>query len=216
MADDAEIPWGADEEAPARRRGLPRWVLYGCGIGCLVGLIALGGLGWLTYRIAKEASDPEIVWSKIDALLPYDERPAGWQAHGVSFSMFGYGQFMLEPRDEPFALLVLRLPNARELSKMLDPDTRANQGVFGIGEIQDAEPGTLTVQGRETRCLRFRAWAPKSLKEKGFQGASVRVDLSGDGAEPVLVQIIGEGDVGRVEGADVERLLAPFHVWEGR
>ena len=64
-------------------------------------------------------------------------------------------------------MIIIRVPNTGTLDNMFDPESRENKGVFGIGQISNAEEGTIEIQGREARCLRFEAWIPESASEDG-------------------------------------------------
>ena len=68
---ETEADWLDEEEAPPKKRGFKKWLLLGCGCGCLVMVLAGVTVGVLFMR----AADPERQWPRIEALLPFDERP---------------------------------------------------------------------------------------------------------------------------------------------
>jgi hypothetical protein len=213
----SEVRWSEETtEAPPKKRRFPAWLLWGCGCGCLAMLLVGGVLTVLGVRMWNEANDPEIAWARVDELLPYDTRPDGWEALGLSIELFDFGQFMLRPPDEPFFLVVQRMPSSAELEAFFDPESRHNRGFFGVNEIREPEPGRIEVQGREVRALRYLSWLPEEAQEKGANGASIRVDLSSERGPPVLLQVTAGDDRPRIEDADVARLLAPFDVWRER
>ena len=215
--EQARSDWGDDAEAaPRRKKGVPTWVWWGCGGGCL--LVSVVGIVLLVFigSVAKNALDPEKAWPEVQEVLPFDQRPEGWDARGTS--LLGVGQYFLTPPGpEEKMVLVMRFRNAAELDAMLDPKARQNKGLFGVGEIDAAEQGTLELQGREVPCLRFRAWVPEVAQgDEEKQGASMRIDLTGQGSVPVLLQVFLFGEEERVSDEAVQELLAPFDVWRGR
>jgi hypothetical protein len=213
----SEVAWSEEAtEAPRKKRRIPPWVLWGCGCGCLVALILAGILVVVGVRIAKEAADPEIAWARVDELLPFEQRPEGCEVGGLTIDILGFGQYHLQPPGEPFLLLLQRMPSKEAIDRWLDPDSRENQGIFGVNKIHEAEPGTIEVQGREVPALRCKAWLPEKAHDRGAAGASIRLDLSSANGPPIQLQIIAADGRDRVEDADVARLLAPFEVWQGR
>jgi hypothetical protein len=212
-----ELKWSEETtEAPRKKRRFPAWLLWGCGCGCLALLLVGGILSVLGVRVWNRAHDPEVVWAHVEELLPYETRPEGWEAVGISFDMLDFGQYVLNPPEEPFFLMVQRMPSPAELEPLLDPDSRQNRGIFGVNKIRQPESGTIEVQGREVRCMRYLSWLPEDAQEKGAGGASLRIDLTSERGPPILLQITALDDRARIEDADVARLLEPFEVWRER
>lgn len=135
--------WGDLDRLPEKRQG-PR--LLFCGLGCLIPLLLLlaGGL-WIKGAL-EDAMDPELQWSKLEELLPHEERPEGWQmAFGMQVEMIGAKAFILI-KEEDARLQVSLL----QLSDMVLSD------VFERSEpwIPDGHEGpveTLSIQGRDLR-----------------------------------------------------------------
>ncbi|MEW6073683.1 MAG: hypothetical protein AB1726_13955 [Planctomycetota bacterium] len=213
----SDVEWTEEaEEAPRKKRRIPKWVWIGCGGGCLlaVGLaVAAAVAGTLFFQKGK---DPEYVWPRVDRVLPFDERPAGYRAYGQSIA--GTETWFLLDEAAGRMIFVQVFPNRAALDDLFDPESRSNRGLFGVGGISDAEPGEVEIQGRSTRCLRFFPWVPGSAKEDSDepQGATIRVDLSGDEERYVSVQITLPTREERVSDELVRELLQPFDVWHTR
>ena len=213
----SEVEWSAEgEEAPRKKKRVPAWVWWGCGGGCLlatlVAIIASIAIG----KFVKDSLDPETVWARVHEALPHDQRPEGWNATGMKIPLAGMGQYILDPPRTDAAMILFTFRGQKEFEDMFDPASPANKGLFGLGEIQTPETGTIEIQGRTVRCLRFQAWLPESAREEGVAGASIRVDLTGNGDQHVMVQVTAEGDQERIPDELVQELLAPFDVWRGR
>jgi hypothetical protein len=206
----SEVEWSAEgEEAPVKKKRVPSWLWWGCGGGCLLAVIAMIAISLLGVRFFKDATDPEKVWPAVQALLPFDERPEGWTAGGKT--VFGVGQYHLRPPGgEPYMILH-RMPGPAERDALLDPESPQNKGIGGFGKIQDPEKGTVEIQGRGAPCLRFRPWVPGDENDV----STIRVDLTGEGDQPVLVEIVVEGSE-PVSDETVQELLEPFDVWRGK
>lgn len=200
-----ESDWG--ESAPPKRR-IPGWVWWVGGGGCLLVLGVGAVLAFFVYRLASQVTDPERAWAEVAEVLPHDERPAGWEATGAS--VMGIETYVLTGPDQA-GLLMQAFPTADPLEALFDPESGQNRGAFGMGGVEEAELGTLELQGRAVRCLRFRMGA-----EQGGHVA-LRIDLSGGPHEPhALVQLTGTGDETRFPDERARELLAPFDLWRGR
>jgi hypothetical protein len=168
--------------------------------------------------------DPEKAWEHTQELLPHDQRPEGWDARGLVLR--GFGTIILTPprqrtpdgKDVPAdgILIVTRFRTREELDAAFDPGSLQNRGLLGFGEIRDPEPGTIEIQGRTVRCLRFKAWLPDYARDEPGDGSSLRVDVTGQGPRPVVVQIVRQGEEEKVPDELAQELLKPFDVWRGR
>jgi hypothetical protein len=208
----AETDWQDPEEAPKKRR-IPKWVWWGCGGSCL--LVTIIGVVVLAVgaRFLKEFLDPEKAWAGVREVLPYDERPAGWEARGGTIA--GVGQYYLKPpKPAPELVLILRFREPADIDSLFDPESPHNRGVLKIGQIRDPRPGTIELQGREVRCLHFRNWMPDDDDKEESDLPSLRIDVTGTGGVPAVVQINGETD--EVTNERAQELLAPFDVWRGK
>jgi hypothetical protein len=210
----AEVAWGEEAAPPPKKSGIPSWVWWGCGIGCLLALLVAGGLAFMVGSLVSDATDPEVVWPQVNELLPFDQRPEGYEAGGMG--LFGTGTYILSAKSGDHVLIVQKFPNAEALARLYDPETIENKGLFGVGGIRDAEHGEIVVQGRVAPCLRFFAWVPEGKDSKTPPGASIRVNVTGQGSIPVSVQITLVAAEGRVGDERVAEILAPFDVWRGR
>ena len=221
----SQVEWDDTGEAPPKKkRRVPLWVWIGCGGGCLLTAVVALVIGIFATKVVKDFKDPDKAWEKVDRLLPYDERPEGYRMVG-GYDFFGTGQYIIDPPRPSVQLMVMRYPSARELETMFDPQSIQNRGVFGVNKISHAEEvGTITLQGREARSFRFDSWVPGGDDEndqpeqqdgepRGIP--TIRIDVTGRGTTPVLVQIMAHREE-RVSDELVTELLAPFDVWRGR
>jgi len=195
-------------EAPKPKRRVPVWVWWVGGGGCLMALLLTGALVFFAFGFARQFADPDRAWAEVAEVLPHDERPAGWEATGAS--VLGIETYVLTGPDQA-GLLLQAFPSSEPLEALFDPQSGQNQGVFGVVGIEEAELGTLELQGREVRCLRFRMGAAQG------GNLAVRIDLSGGRHEAhALVQLTSTGDEARFSDERARELLAPFDLWRGR
>lgn len=195
---------------------MPAWVWWGCGGGCLLAILAAVGLLVLGGTLVRDVFDPDKAWAGVAELLPHDERPEGWEAFGTA--RFGVGVFVLRPPHSPVFVIVQRTPDAAEIERQLEPETP-----FGLSwprrleSLQDFEVGTIELQGRSTRCLRFTG----DLTEDGAADgevarvAGLRIDLTGAGPPTLLHVVLEPGMTGSADER-VAELLRPFDLWRGR
>ncbi len=205
----SEVEWSEEsEEAPRKKRGIPKWVWLGCGGGCLVALILAVVLVVLGFKAWDKMRDPEYTWENVVKILPYDERPEGYQPV-VGMGIFGQSTFVFEVGELGTVMNVQSVANHEGLDMQFDPDSMVNK----IG-ITDTEVGTIELQGRETRVMRLQRWAPDS--DEGEGGGSIRVDVTGDGSVYAFVEIISNRGDGSVSDELVQDILEPFDVWRGK
>lgn len=208
-----ESDW-ADAEERGTKRGVPSWVFWGCGGGCLLAILVLVGLLVLGGSLLREAFDPEQAWKGVAEVLPHDQRPAGWVAYGTS--RFGVGFFFLRPPGPESVLIVQRARDRAEVEALLTPDSPANAGWHWILDgMREHETGTLELQGREARCLRFTGTFSGFEGGQAVQAKVMRVDISGAGTPTLLHVVLGPG-AGPTADEDVRALLGPFDLWRGR
>jgi len=194
-------------EAPRAKRRVPTWVWWTCGSGCLVTAIALIAVAVVVGRFASDVLDPDKAWGEVREVLPFDERPAGWEARGGS--LFGRGHYFLVP--EPgTVLLVQRFANSAELELMFDPESVQNRGFGPFEPVTSPEAGTLELQGREVRTLRFQGGVPEELVG-GDPAIGLRLDVSTP-QRHALVQVSTSKEK-PLSSERVAELLAPFDVW---
>jgi hypothetical protein len=218
----SEAQWDEDggqgAAAGKKKKRIPTWALWTCGGGCLLMTLIVGALTVLGVRVAKQFNDPDKAWERVGEVLPYDTRPAGWEARG--FSLFGTGMYALDPPGSGVRMMLQRFAQRSEVEALLDPSSPQNQGLPPFGRLKDAEAVELELQGRSVRALRFRGgWvdllglAPTSGDEGDFPG--LRLDLSSpQGAAMLHVWwLAAEAPPG---AAELEALLAPFDLWRGR
>ena len=202
---DTEWP----EEAPAEKKsGVPKWVWFGCGGGCIVALLLAAVASFFFMTFIKDAQDPEKVWPLVAEALPFDERPEGWTVSGGG--LMGTNQIVMIPEGGEGMAMLYTFPNSEGLNELFDPESMANNMV--MLSIENAEAGEIEVQGRKARTLRFEAPAPGTDKAI----PSLRIDLTGDGNVYVCLQVFKQGGTEPVADEDVRRMLEPFDVWRGK
>lgn len=209
-----ETEWEEEgDKAPRKKRGIPKWVWLGCGGGCLLAMIAAVIVIILSVQAWKRMNDPEYVWPQVEKILPFEERPAGYDPKGMGF--FGTGTYFVEIAGSDCILMVQRHPTQEAFEQQFDSDSMANTGFMGLGKISNAELGTIEIQGREARCMRFHAYTGESDDER-TGGASIRIDLTGNGSVLGAVQVMAPRSVEPITDAKVQDLLAPFDVWRDK
>jgi hypothetical protein len=157
--------WGDDwsdplapSEAPQKRR--PPTLALACGGGCLV-LVAALVLALAVFlddaqRFFQGLSDPEVQWPRLAEVLPFEERP-DYGIYGMSIPMAGFRFWALVPTGQPFVALVWDFPASQgsEVEKFFDPEESFNPGGFLSQGRYDAEEGSVDVQGRSLRAMRY-------------------------------------------------------------
>jgi len=211
----AEADWGDEGgEARPKKRRIPTWAWWTCGSGCAVMLLVGVGVAVLVSSLVKELHDSDGAWESVRAMLPYDQRPEGWEAHG--FSLLGTGNYFLAPPQPGVQLFVQRFRDTPEYEAMFDPSATTNRGMLPFQRVRAPEAGTVEVQGRTVRCLRFEG-APPGFGEapRDGSGYGIRIDLERKD-HPVLVQLSFANVQAPVTAEQVTEVLAPFDVWRGR
>jgi len=202
---DTEWP----EEAPAEKKsGVPKWVWFGCGGGCLLALLLAAVASFFFMTFIRDAQDPEKVWPLVAEALPFDERPEGWTVSGGG--MLGTNQIVMFPEGGKEMAMLYTFPSSEGLDELFDPESMANNMV--MLSIENAEFGEIEIQGRKARTLRFEAPAPGTDETR----PSLRIDLTGDGSVYACLQVSNPPDRGPVSDEDVQRMLEPFDVWRGK
>jgi len=209
--------WGADE-APTKSKRIPQW-LWWCGGGCLLALVVAATLGYMVFNYGKqlvaEGTDPEKQWPKLQRILPFDERPVGYELNwGSSLLVETYALRDSEGR----VGLVMRFPESQAGAvdaQLMNPDHSG--ALFGMGGRREVSALKIMVQGRDLEAVRFYQQQGQDMDGDGQpdQGHTVMVRLTDPGAtEPVVLQIFTPGPEGFVPPTedDVRAFLAPFHV----
>lgn len=208
----SDTDWGDEGAPPApKKKRIPTWAWWTCGSGCLVATLVAIALAVLVTGLAKEFGDTERAWESVREILPYDTRPQGWEARGVT--VFGMGNYFLDPPQPGAAMLVQSLRGRPEFEALFDPDSAENGGPLAFTRLRDPVLGTLELQGREVRCLSFRGGMPGEPDAR--EGYGIRIDLART-ERPALVQLSLARAEAPLTAEQVGELLAPFDVWRGR
>jgi hypothetical protein len=204
----ADVEWGEEQETPRKKKGIPGWVWWGCGGGCLVvTLIAVAVVVAGTFFF-RGAIDPEKQWPRLAEVLAYDQRP---EHLSLEFGMgIGADQFHLVDHAAGLRAALIQYPSSAssEYKQTMDPDF----GVMGLGKMVDARTGTLEIQRREVPFVRFERVKPEP---EGAVGPGIRLDLTGETGKPRTLELRKL----RVEPLGDEEVLAflsCFDVWRGR
>lgn len=200
--------WTDEGQVEAKKKRVPSWVWWGCGSGCLLATIAIGGMAFFGARLVRESMDPEKQWPRLQRVMAFEERPPGLEIElGLSL---GADQFHLVDSEQGLRATLIEFPPSShsEYEQFLDPEIGTP---FGLGQPVEPESGTLLVQGREVRCLRFARIKPEG--EGNNQGAGIRIDLTGERLKPRTLEL-RSSRAERIDDALVAEFLTPFDVWK--
>lgn len=201
-----------EDEAQPKKGGVPKWVWWGCGCGCLLTLlVSVAAVLIIVPRAVtyvEEMADPEVQWARLQEVLPFDERPTGYDIFGTPLGVMD--QYVLMPRNgsRQIKVQVFGSAAAADFDTMFDPDPSGMP--FGLGAPQDGEDGTLEIQGQPCRFLRF-----SGIKGQPG-GGGIRVDLSYEGSRATLVEILVMHGDGTPTDEEVLDFFSQFDVWRHR
>jgi hypothetical protein len=205
-----ELDW-TDEDEPKKKRGIPKWLWIGCGVGCL-GVVVLGALaGVLGVGFVKSATDPEKQWPRLQQVLHFEERPQNLElTYGQK--IFGFQQYMLMDEEGGVMGTLQRFGGeSAQFDKSFDPDFKPIPGLE-MGAPQDAELVEVSVQGRKVRALRYSRISPEPEIEGGA-GPGIRIDLTREGGDPRMIDMRRLGTKEPLTQEEIDAFLAPFDVW---
>jgi hypothetical protein len=220
-----ETPWG-DEEPPPKKKSVPTWVWF-CGGGCLLALVLLAAGGFMLFGFIKNTMDPEQAWPKLNAILPFDERPPELKMlAGLDMSLVGQQQFTLvDARGFMAQFMLVKGKQGNKMREdMFASETPKLTGNMGTIEFEDVQRGTIDVQGRTLRVVRMKiglGWIKKIMPdeeaEKGM-GAAVYVDLEPEGQDGMFWLQYTRQDPkgGPITDEELQRFFKPFHVGPNR
>lgn len=193
-------------EEPPRRRGVPRWVWLTCGSGCLLALIATAILGVAGYKAFQTGTDPEVQWPRVQALLPFDERPANLQLQfGLSFGM---DQIHLLDTASGVQAVLNASPQAELSAELMSAEPRSSF-LVDLGKPVDPQFGTIELQGEPVRVMRFA-----SIVGQGQLGPGVRLDFGSRGEKFLVVELHAAGRA--LDDETIRAFFEPFDLWRER
>jgi len=201
-----EIDWNEESE-PRKKRGIPKWVWIGCGVGCLGVLLIVAVMAFFGVRFVQQGTDPEVQWPKLEQVVAFDERPEGLDLTFGS-STFGFRQFVLVDREH--GAMVTVHSNNPQFEQQFDPEFH---GLAGLGAPVDPELTEITVQGRKVRALRYTKIKPEP--EEGT-GPGVRLDVTGDGEQNRMIELRHLRGEEPLSEEQIAEILAPFDLWRDR
>lgn len=204
----SESEWGADDlTSPPKKRGIPKWVWIGCGGGCLLFVLATAALTFVSYRFVDNAMDEDVQWPRLQKVLHYDERPENISLEG-GFNL-GFSTFILRQKSGGIYGTLYEYPAGQrvQFENLFDHDPPS---LAGLGAPVNPEDTDLDLQGRNVRSLRYDriGGEPKS----GGAGPGIRIDLTGEGERPRLIDLRSLGD-DPVSDEDIAQFLEPFDLW---
>lgn len=234
MTENDPQRWSTEvERTPGRR--VPRW-LIGCGIGC--GLMMVLGLiaGVFMWRGLTRMQDQDLQWERVGEVLPVTSPPEGFQVFGMPGFMPGFrDMWVFGTRDQSRSVVLITLdsdPPPRDWGVLFDPEAGLDEQPesLDVTGFLDAELGTLSLQGRELRVLRYRTdpleeavdeaqpETEPSLLERLREGveaatryAGARVDLTPPSGDPlIMLQYHRTDSLERIEDAELVEFLSSF------
>jgi hypothetical protein len=241
----SDVGWGSDHLEPPKKRKIPMWIL-GCGGGCmfLIGAMIVASLllGPKVKRWFDNLSTPEVQWPELAEVLPYDAVPAGVTIE--RWPMPVWKIWKLEARSKDLFAFVFSAPKGDDKGPwgvwVLDPKQApmfaAQDGSFECSE------GTLLVQGRELRSVRFMRTnmpppadvatekpadpvdsSPDAMRiedllgRETIRGSGLDVVITTDDSPRVVLMWLVRGKQGEtVTDEDAREFLAPFKIGTDR
>lgn len=179
----------------------------------------MGGIGaFVLFKVGKEfveeARDSEKQWPKLQQLLPFDERPAGYELDwGSSFLMETY----VLKDGKGLVGVVMRFKESDSESvdaQLMNPEFSGS--FMGMGGRKDLRKGVVQMQGATFDVLRFHQTEAQAGPGGGEPGAPafsayVRLTEAGD-TRPVVVQLLAIGATEPIGDDQIREFFAPFHV----
>ncbi len=209
-----ELRWSEEGAPPPPKKSIPTWAWW-VGGGCAFLLLVFAVGAFVVISFFKKATDPERQWAEVAQVLPYDERPKDLKLFWGS--QVGLDMFVFEDK-HGLVVLLMRLPGDEGKSKQQMFDVKQSFSVFGKGGRHSMEPGSIHVQGRDLKVLRFvqegaQSGAPSGGPPTGT-GGSILVDVTPEGSDrAVLLQVTrANGEDTPIPDEQVIEILAPFHV----
>ena len=207
----SEVEWSEEgEEAPKKKRGLPKWLWIGCGGGCLVAIVLVVLAIVFIVPAVRDMANPEKQWPNLEKVMPFDERPEDLRLLMGMPIPFVMDQFVLIGPDESFTATVMSFKSASpaELDQMFSD---SGQGApFGVGAPEDPELGAIEIQGEGVRCLRYSGIGGVP---DGKQGPGVRLDISIDGGRVAVVDMRRQGSEDPLSDEEIRAFFAHFDLW---
>ncbi len=207
----SDADWEQSGTEQPKKKGIPKWLLWGCGIGCLGTIVLVAVATVVGVGFVQDAMDPEKQWPKIEKVLPFDERPAHLELQ-AGIPLPGISQFIMHDT-KLNAIATLRVLGGAQAGSYDQFFSASGGGFAGMGSAIDPEPGTLEIQGREVRTLRFSRISPQPGSSIG---PGIRIDLSEEGNDYVMVELQSMGHENVLTDEDIQSFFEPFDVWRGR
>jgi len=201
-----EVDWTDEAEAaPAKKKGIPRWIWIGCGCGCLTTIVLLALGAWVLSR----SLDPNVQWPKLGQVLPFEDRPTDLELQ-IGIPIPGIDMFTLHDREDGYQATVTHFGAADEdeLDEIFSEDPDALPG--GIGKPTGAEAIEIELQGRMVRAVRFDGI--RGIGAIDQLGPGIRIDASRKGAGFTMVELRQFGD-DPISDEQIADFFDHFQLW---
>ena len=230
--------WSSEStEAPPKKKGFPKWLMFlGCGCLGMVGIAAVGG--GLLYSSLEGVADPEVQWPAIAEVLPFDGEHPDLVIANIPFVNITPGindMWVLTERGSANTATVYLLggENGHEIADELLSSSGDVDLPF-VGGVHDVVEVTVLVQGRELRAVRFTSFDADEVDEdelaeddddgfmsemnKALKKAAIRIDVTQEGVDDVIVLIeyAKAGTLEPVTDEEINKFLAPFNIGPDR
>ena len=195
------------EEAPPKKRGLPRWVWFTCGCGSLLALLGAVGLMILSYTVMRDSQDPDVQWPRVEEALGFEERPDIELETGMKVPLTPLETYQLWDHELDVVALFYVSDEPGLLGEYLREDPSSTV-VFGLGTPVGAQAGEMELRGRTVPILSFESIKGQSIKP-GYE-AGIRIDLGRVKEKFVVAELRKRS---KTSEEDVRSFFEPFTLW---
>ncbi len=198
---------GEIDEKPRKKGGVPAWIWWGCGIGCLAMILlavaAVGGMFW----VGKQAVDPEKQWANLREVIYFEERPQNLDIIGLNLLFMHQYTLTSHAEGAQVNIMVFRGSASGDFDEMFKEDPAGTP--FDLGAPKDPEVGEMELQGETVRFIRYSGLGGQPL------GGGMRIDLTKPGGKATMAQWqYLDRDAGPPTDEQVRDFFEPFDLWK--